>query len=394
MNAPTETVGLLVVGGGPAAHAAAAAYREHGGDGPVLLVSDDDTPPYFRLSLSKDFLRGESEADDLPIGDLGADVRLGRTVTALLPHDRLARLDDGRTVGYRRCVLATGAAPVRPSFPGADLGLYLRTLDDARRLRDRAAGARSAVVVGSGFIGCEAAVSLARRGLEVTICSAEPLPQSVRLGDGVGARLADWLTGDGVRFRGGAEVSGIETPGHGLPGDRQIVHLRDGDPVAADLVLVAAGITPRAGLAAAAGLAIERDRIVVDEWMRTTADHVLAAGDAVLARNAAAGRHLAVEHWDDAETMGRIAGATAAGQDAVWDSLPGFWTDIGDRTLQYTAWGDGYDEAAVTTHSGGGFTAWYRKEHTVVGVATHLADEDYERGAELVRTGARSAGLP
>lgn len=386
MSAPTTTAGLLVVGGGPAAHHAAVAYRDGGGPGPVLLISDDDTPPYFRPPLSKDLLRdgadGFAEADLLlaPDGVDGIEVRTGRTVTTLDAGARRAHLDDGTTIGYESCVLATGSVPVRLPVPGADNAQYLRYLTDARLLSDRVGQARSVVVVGSGFIGCEAAASMALRGLDVTVCSNERMPQANRLGDAVADRLAQWLDTAGVRFRGGAEVTGIE--------DGRIVHVRDGEPVAADLVLVAAGIAPRSGLAADAGLSIEQGRVVVDERMRTAVPGVLAAGDVALARNAAAGRHLPVEHWGDAETMGRIAGTTAAGGDACWDSPPGFWTVIGHRTLKYAAWGDGFDEVTVSTHSGGGFTAWYRQDGLVCGVATHAADDDYERGSELVRRGA------
>lgn len=379
--------GLLVVGGGPAAHAAAAAYRDRGGDGPVLLVSDDDTPPYFRPPLSKEFLRGEVGEDDLPLDGLdGTEIRTGTRVTALDATDRLAHLGDGGTVAYGQCVLATGSAPVTLPVPGASGGLYLRTLSDARTLVGQARDAGTAVVVGSGFIGCEAAVSLARRGLGVTVCSTEPLPQAARLGDAVGERLRDWLAEDGVAFRGAAEVTGIE--------NGQVVHVRDGEPSRADMVLVAAGAAPRGTLAAEAGIPVEGDRVVVDEHMRSQTPGILAAGDVAMARNAAAGRHLAVEHWGDAETMGGIAGAVAAGADDAWDVPPGFWTVIGERVLKYAAWGDGFDEVAVSTHTGGGFTAWFVRGDQLAGVATHLADEDYEQGSELVRQGAPASAAP
>ncbi|MFP5071938.1 NAD(P)/FAD-dependent oxidoreductase [Pseudonocardia nantongensis] len=392
MSTHTAPVGLLVVGGGPAAHSAAIAYREQGGEGSVLVVSDDDTPPYFRPALTKDHLRGESSEAELllaPDRPDGVEIRTGRTVGTLSPAEYRARLDDGTTIDYRQCVLATGATPTQLPVPGAENGLYLRYLADARTLHERIGPARSVVVVGSGFIGCEAAVSMVRRGLEVTVCSNERNPQATRLGDAVGDRLAEWLRAEGVRFRSGAEVTGIESTT-----DRQVVHVRDGDPAGADVVLVAAGITPRAGLAAEAGVPVEQDRVVVDEHMRSTVDGVLAAGDVALARNAAAGRHLAVEHWGEAEAMGRIAGTTAAGGDAVWDSPPGFWTEIGDRVLKYAAWGDGFDEVALATHGDGGFTAWYQRAGLLVGVATHLADDDFERGADLVRRNATSSAGP
>lgn len=390
MSTPSTTTGLLVVGGGPAAHHAAAAYREHGGPVSVLLVSDDDTPPYFRPPLSKELLRGETTEDELCLGDLdGVEVRTGRAVTELSTQDRRARLDDGGTVAFETCVLATGSAPVPLPVPGGADARYLRRLADARALLGDLRHARSVAIVGSGFIGCEAAASLASRGLDVTVCSDEHAPQAARLGDAVAGRLADWLRGDGVRFRGGAEVTGIETTT-----TQQVVHVRDGGPVSADLVLVAAGAAPRSELAEQAGLEVEQGRVVVDAHMRSSVPGILAAGDLALAHNAAAGRRIAVEHWGDAETMGHIAGTTAAGGEARWDDPPGFWTVIGDRTLKYSAWGDGFDEVAVTTHPGGGFSAWFQRDGALCGIATHLADDDYERGTAMVRRAAPASAAP
>src|SRR5262249_43956149 len=104
--------------------------------------------------------------------------------------------------------------------------------------------------------------------------------------------------------------------------------------------------------------------------------------------NVAAGRPLRVEHWGDALTQGQVAGATAAGKHAVWDQVPGFWSTIGKRTLKYAAWGDGYDQTRFEPHPNGGFTAWYGHDNRIVGVLTHEADEDYERGTELIGQGA------
>ena len=83
--------------------------------------------------------------------------------------------------------------------------------------------------------------------------------------------------------------------------------------------------------------------------------------------------------------MGEIAGTTAAGAEASWDSAPGFWSDIGDRTLKYAAWGDGYEQARLVEHPNGGFTVWYTdRSGATVGVLTHDADDDYENGSSLV----------
>jgi 3-phenylpropionate/trans-cinnamate dioxygenase ferredoxin reductase subunit len=117
---------------------------------------------------------------------------------------------------------------------------------------------------------------------------------------------------------------------------------------------------------------------------------VLAAGDIAFADHAVAGRPLRVEHWGDADTQGAVAGAVAAGGGERWSDPPGFWSTIGDRTLKYTAWGDGHDSAEMD----GGEASWtvtYRRDGDVVGVLTHEDDAAYERGQELLRQHARGS---
>jgi NADPH-dependent 2,4-dienoyl-CoA reductase/sulfur reductase-like enzyme len=279
-------------------------------------------------------------------------------------------------------VLATGSEPARPPFDGADHPdvHLLRSAASARRLREAASDARSAIVVGSGFIGCEAAVSLARKGVQVTLFTPESLPQAARLGDIAGKRILHWLKAEGVSVLTETEVDGIE--------DGFRVHTDLVPTLDAGMVLLATGIEPRIDLAKGAGLDIADGRVRVDEHMRTSADGVLAAGDIALAHNTSAGRALRVEHWGEALTMGEIAGRTAAGDQANWDNAPGFWTVIGDKVLKYAAWGDGFDQTEVVNYADGGFTVWYGKEGTTVGVLTHDADADYARGTELVESGA------
>ena len=374
---------LVVVGGGPAALEAARAYREAGAGGQVVLVSADEHPPYNRPPLSKDFLRGESEEDALPLEDAGfyrdhdIEVRLRTRARALDTARQAVILSDGEALGYGQCILATGASPKPLPVPGADgPGVrYLRSRHQARELREAAAAARSAVVIGSGFIGCEAAASLARRGLAVTLVSMEDAPQAARLGDAASRILQAWLEDDGVSLRLGAGVEAIE-------GGQ--VRLADGTSAGGDLLLVAGGVQPEAGIAAEAGLAVEAGRVRVDAQMRSSAADVLAAGDVAFAFNAAAGRHLAVEHWGEALAMGQVAGQTAAGAESSWDEVPGFWSTIGDRTLKYTAWGDGFDHADLVDHGGGAFTVWYSQEAVTVGVLTYDADHEYERGRRLI----------
>jgi 3-phenylpropionate/trans-cinnamate dioxygenase ferredoxin reductase subunit len=376
-----RTAGLVVIGGGPAGHSAAAAYRAAGGHGRVLVISADQAPPYQRPPLSKDFLRGESAEDELPLEspefyrDNDIELWLGQTVERLDPVGH--SITAGTQIGYRNCVLATGCRPATLPVPGADHPdvRSLRSVADARLLVKAATDARSAVVIGSGFIGCEAAVSLAMRGLAVTVLSTEELPQLSRLGRAAALRIVGWLTEAGVRLVTGAEVTEIR---HG-----RAVHT-DGEVFEADLVVAAAGVVPNSELAERAGFRLVDGRVAVDERMATAVPGVFAAGDVAMARNAMAGRALRVEHWGEALRMGEIAGINAAGGDETWAEVPGFWSSIGDRTLKYAAWGDGYDRDELVDHLDGGFTVWYRAAGRTVGVLTHRADDDYDAGQRLI----------
>jgi NADPH-dependent 2,4-dienoyl-CoA reductase/sulfur reductase-like enzyme len=279
--------------------------------------------------------------------------------------------------------LACGATPAPLSVPGGERALRLRSLSDAKTLRATAAASATAVVVGAGFIGCEAAASLAMRGVDVTVVAPERLPQEKRLGADAGHRLLDLVTRSGVRFVGGVSVRGIDSNG---------VRLDDGRVIPGALVLAATGVTPNTALARDAGLRIEQSRIVVGSDMRTSAPDVYAAGDVALAVHTVAGRHLAVEHWQDAIDQGEIAGTNAAGRHATWDGVPGFWTTIGDATVKYHAWGDGFEHSRLVAHDAG-FTAWYERDGSVVGVLTHNADDDYDLGEQLIVAG-KSAPIP
>lgn len=137
-----------------------------------------------------------------------------------------------------------------------------------------------------------------------------------------------------------------------------------------------------------ARIELDGGRIACDPSGRTSADGVLAAGDAARLLNPTAARRISVEHWGEALAQGEVAGRTAAGAEASWDAVPGFWSTIGDRTVKQAAWGDGHDEVRIE-EGAGGWSAWYVRDGGCVGVLTHERDEDYERGSELVAAGGR-----
>jgi NADPH-dependent 2,4-dienoyl-CoA reductase/sulfur reductase-like enzyme len=381
---------IVIVGGGPAGLSVARGYRDAGGRAPVVILAAEPHAPYRRPPLTKEFLRGRITPDELPIEDDAwfrrhdVELRTATPVAALRPDDREVDLVAGGTLAYGECVLCTGSEPVRPPLDGADLpGVHvIRTRDDSAALGAAVRAGVRVTVIGSGFVGCEAAASLAMRRAEVTVVTPEPAPQAERLGERVGGLIRAWLEEAGCDVRLGATVSAIRPEGAALH-----VVLEDGGEVPSDRVLLATGVRPRVALAEEAGVAVEDGAVPVDAAMRASADGVRCAGDIALAHNPAAGRRLRVEHWGEALAQGGVAGRSIAGEDARWDAVPGFWSTIGMRTVKQHAWGDGWDAVHVDSDAEG-FTAWYGREGVLVGVLTHERDRDYERGGELVAAGA------
>lgn len=380
---------LVIIGGGPAGLSAAKAYRDHGGDGEVVILSADTALPYNRPPLSKDFLQGDTADAELGMEnekffvDSRIDVRLDALVTALDPDAHLVQISGGESLNYTWCVLATGSSAIRIPVDNAHLpGIHtLRSLTDGRRLADAAADAKRATVIGSGFIGCEVAASLSILGLHVILVTQEVLPQQKRLGQYVGRQIADWLEGHGVELVLDSQLAAV---GH----DATTVHVDDRE-IQADFIVLAAGASPNVELAEEAGLAVDQGRVLTDARMRTSASDVYAVGDIALAVNGVVNRRLPVEHWGEAMAMGEVAGTNIAGSHAEWAQAPGFWSSIGEHVLKYVAWGDGFTDTDVREHADGGFTVWYSTDGVLVGALTSEADDDYERGRELIERGAR-----
>jgi 3-phenylpropionate/trans-cinnamate dioxygenase ferredoxin reductase subunit len=379
--------GLVVVGSGPAGLAAVRAFRRRDADRAVTMITADPHPPYARPPLTKDFAQGATDLDELWLTEPGwfdahrVELRLDTAVEGLDTGRHLLRLSDGTSLTYTDVVLATGSRPTPLPVPGGDDPdlIYVRDLASGHRLRGLAeTGGGRVAVIGSGFIGCEAAASLALMGLQVVLVSAEPLPQGDRLGPEAGREIRSWLSDAGVELLLGTPLASIRSRGDGFE-----LELADGVELQVSEVVAAGGAHPAVELAEHAGLSVERGGVRVDASLRASAAHVFAAGDIAFAEHPAAGRHLRVEHWGDAEQHGTVAGTVAAGGEARWEDPPGFWSSIGERTLKYAAWGDGHDEAEL---SGGpdSWRVWYRRGSEICGVLTHNDDEAYERGQRLL----------
>jgi len=304
----------VIVGGGVAGIEAATALRARDAEARIVVLTDEPWPYYSRIRIGE-VVDGRIEPDGL---FLRLDAWYDEQRILLRRQARVEGIDaaaarvnvaGGEAIPYDELLLAVGARPFVPPFPGADLPAVttLRRMDDALDLKRRAASAGRFVVVGGGLLGLEQAASLAGGGRAVTVVEAAPwlLPRQVDATGG--AVLQAILERRGVSFRLGAGVEAIE------PGDGGAVRvaLKGGERLPADLVVVSAGVRPDTALARETGLAIGKG-ITVDDAFRTSAPGIRAAGDCAEHRTGLYG------FWSASGDQGKVAGAAMAGAAAAY----------------------------------------------------------------------------
>jgi NADPH-dependent 2,4-dienoyl-CoA reductase/sulfur reductase-like enzyme/nitrite reductase/ring-hydroxylating ferredoxin subunit len=361
--------GVVIVGAGAAGFAAAQMLRAEGYDGVIEMIGADSAEPYDRPNLSKDYLAGTARPEWLPLRDSawyrenGVLLRLGRKVEALDLAAKRLTLDDGAAVSFDSLLLATGAEPMRLPIPGADRSnvYYLRSLADADRILAASPGAKRAAVIGASFIGLEVAASLRGRGLEVHVIAPEATPMARILGPELGAHIKALHESHGVVFH--LEDTAIEI-GEGA------LTLKSGAVVTADFTVVGVGVRPNLTLAEMAGLAIEKG-VLVDEYLRTSAPDVYAAGDIARWPDRVTGEAIRVEHWVVAERQGQTAARNMLGRKERFDAAPFFWSQHYDQTIAYVGHAPSWDRVELMGEPASGeCTVVYYKGEKKLAVAT------------------------
>lgn len=332
---------IAIVGGSVAGIRAAEALRRHGFDGRVVLVGDDAHRPYDRPPLSKGFLEGTVAEDALALLDpddeaeLALDLRPGVRAARLDPAGARVVLADGSDVVADGVVIATGGRARRlPGTEGIEGVHTLRTLDDARALRDALHdGDPRVVIVGGGFIGAEVASTCRELGRTVTVLDGLPLPLAPVLGPRLAQRCVDLHAEHGTTLRAGAAVAGLRTAAAGS-GRRVVgVALGDGSTVDAEVVVVGVGISPNTGWLEGSGLTVQ-DGVRTDAGMVSDNPRVVAVGDvARWAGPTGSRRH---EHWTSAGEQASVATANLlAGATTTTFTPSGYvWSEQYGRMLQ------------------------------------------------------------
>jgi 3-phenylpropionate/trans-cinnamate dioxygenase ferredoxin reductase subunit len=307
MRSVTEKRTFVVVGANLAGGRAVEKLRHEGFDGRIVLIGEEPDRPYERPPLSKGFLRGEDTTlflrDEAFYDDI--DLRLGSRAKKI-DASGIITLDDGEEIAFDACLLATGGRPRTLALPGVR---YLRTLRDAVELREAIKDGPHVTVIGAGFIGAEVAASARTIGCEVTLLEMLDVPLARVLGPELGRAYAEIHRDHGVDLRVGYDIS-----------------THDFDPD--DVIVAGVGIVPNVELAAEAGIECD-DGILVDEFLRTSAPNVFAAGDVARPRGSRR-----VEHFQNAQDQGAAAARAMLGAREPFHEIPWFWSDQYDVNLQ------------------------------------------------------------
>jgi len=379
----------VVAGANLAGGTAAATLRADGFNGRLVLVGEEPVAPYERPPLSKEFLRGEAPFEKALMRPPGfweaneIECRFGSRVTRIDPGSRQAILDDGTALRYDKVLVATGLRNRTLGVPGSHLpGIHgLRTVAEADAIRAETAGATRVVVVGMGFIGSEVAASLRLSGLDVIAIEPLPAPCYRALGPQIGAVVAAIHADHGVRIHFGESVDAFE-------GNERVERVLTGSGmrIDCDAVVVGVGTTPVTDLLEGTGVHLENG-IVVDEHCRASVDGIYAAGDVANHLHPLAGRHIRVEHWQNALKQGAAAAKAMLGSPDPYDEVHWFWSDQYDTNIQsagqVSEWTNPVIRGDLEFRS---FVAFSLQEGRIVGAVAVNRGRDLRRCIALIKS--------
>ena len=379
----------VIVGASLAGGTAAMTLRDGGFDGEVVLIGAEPHPPYERPPLSKQYLRAEQEFDQglvypaAEYADKHVQTRFGVRVEGLDLQNRSLALDNGGQQAFDKLLISTGSTIRQLPIPGADLDgvLQLRTKEQCDEIRAQAGSGRRAVLIGMGFIGAEVAASLRQLGTDVVVLEAVEAPLVNALGAEIGAIATSMHRDNGVEMHFNTMVAAFE-------GDGRVerVKTEDGASFECDFVVVAVGVQPATDLAAAAGIDVDGG-IVVDEFCRTSAEGVFAAGDVTRFYHPVFDRRIHIEHYENSWRQATAAANNMLGAAAAYTEIPYFWSDQYEYEFEYRGFHTGSEDLVVRgSLERRDFLAFFCDAGRVLAAVTIGRSDDLDQATRLIQT--------
>lgn len=377
---------FAILGAGAAGTHAAEMLRSLGFQGRIVLITAEDHAAYDRTVLSKNYLQGKASESSLQLRSPefykthDIECWTGRPVTQVDAANQRLIFADGASLDYDSLLVATGGKARQLSVPGADLRniFTLRSYRDAEQIL-KAAKVSRAVVIGSSFIGMEAAAALTQQGIAVTVVSPESVPFEKTLGAEVGRFFQTVHEQQGVQFKLGTKADHFE----GTDTVEAVV-LDDGDRCPAELVVVGIGVKPATEILQGVQLNASDQSVTTDRYLRA-ADGLYAAGD-IASFPDATGAMTRIEHWQVAAQQGRIAAHNMLGQTVPFATIPFFWTNQFDIKLRYVGHAESWDDVIVDGDvQEGNFLAFYVHNQQVLAVVGNQRNQEIAMASELMR---------
>ncbi len=310
----------VIIGNGPAGVVAAETLRKADPKAEITLVGDEPEPPYSRMAIPYFLIGSIGEEgthlrkDKGHFEGLGIKLVVGRAA-GIDAKARKVKLADGKSLDFDRLLIATGSHPLKPPIAGLDAPNVHTcwTLEDARSIVKLAKSGSRVLQIGAGFIGCIIMESLAARGTQLTVVEMGDRMVPRMMTEKAGGMIRQWCEKQGVRVHTGAKVESLEA---GAKKGELVAKLSNGQEVAADLVICAAGVAPNIAFLKDSGIAIERG-ILVDAGMQSSVPGIYAAGDVTEAADFISGKRTLNAIQPNAADQARIAAINMAGGQAT-----------------------------------------------------------------------------
>jgi 3-phenylpropionate/trans-cinnamate dioxygenase ferredoxin reductase subunit len=386
----SRSVDYLMIGGGMAAANCSRWLREEGAEGSVLLVTREPHPPYNRPPLSKGYMRGEEQVEDILFrpddwwGEQDVELLTRTSVMKLDTGERVVTLSNKDEIAFDKALLATGANVRRLRVDGCDLdGIhYLRAIGNSDAIKEAASQAERAVLIGGSYIGTEVAASLtAGHDVKCSIVMMEDVTLERAFGKEVGRFFQGVLEEHGIEVHGGEELERFE----GSDGRVGKVVLKSGAELDCDMVVIGVGVSPDVTLAKSAGLELgEAGGVKCSAGLETSVPGIFAAGDICEYDSPIHGRPLRIEHWDVAFNHGKTAALNMLGRGVEHDVVPYFFSDLADwSSMEYVGPGSG-DPVIRGSMDDADFTAFYVDDGKVTAALTVGRSDDLEHAKRFM----------
>ena len=381
----------VVIGASHAGVNFAFSLRRLGWDGSIVLYDSDATLPYHRPALSKSYLtNGDSiEQHRLKTAqayeDENIELRLGTGVLSINRDEKRLILNDGTSQKYDKLVLAVGSSPVVPNILGLDAVsnvFTLRTADDAFKIKSSILSQQDAsvVVIGGGYIGLEIAASLKKLGAKVTILEREERILARVTSPELSQYFMDLHSSHEVDILTNKNAVSISESGNS-----SMIECQDGSKYDATMIIVGVGIRVNDFLARSCGLDIDNG-IKVNEAAQTNDPDIYAIGDCTNHYNLHYGRWIRLESVQNAVDQAKVAAANISGKNAVYNSVPWFWSDQYYVKLQIVGMETGYNEVIAREESEDSkFSCWFFKDEELLAVHAINNAKAYVIGTKFIK---------